>query len=100
MTTKSNTSCWYVYIVRCKDQTLYTGIARDIEKRLAQHNSGRGARYTRGRAPVELVFVEAMLSHGDALRREYKIKQMSLSRKLEMIEDCDLARSDKQFISH
>jgi putative endonuclease len=54
---------------------------------MEQHNCGQGAKYTRGRGPVELVFVEEMPSHGDALRREYQIKRMSLSRKLNMIED-------------
>lgn len=87
MTLKPNPNQWYVYIVRCADRTLYTGIARDLEKRLAQHNKGRGARYTRGRAPVDLVFVEGMPTHGDALRREYQIKRMTLSRKLKMIEE-------------
>ncbi|MCU7918477.1 MAG: GIY-YIG nuclease family protein [Candidatus Thiodiazotropha sp. (ex Dulcina madagascariensis)] len=76
---------WCVYILRCADQTLYTGIAKDLSKRLAQHNKGAGAKYTRGRAPVELVFVESVQSHGDALRREYTIKRMSTAAKQNMI---------------
>jgi putative endonuclease len=83
---------WYVYILQCSDRTLYTGIAKDIEKRLAQHNSGTGARYTRGRAPVELVFVEGMRCHGDALRREYQIKRMSRAQKRKIIEASNPAK--------
>ncbi|MEW8119526.1 MAG: GIY-YIG nuclease family protein [Candidatus Thiodiazotropha sp.] len=77
---------WYVYILQCSDRSLYTGIAKDLEKRLVQHNSGTGAKYTRGRTPVELVFAEGMRCHGDALRREYQIKRMSLAQKRKMIE--------------
>ena len=67
---------WQVYIVRCGDDTLYTGIARDAEKRFAQHQAGRGARYTRGRGPLALVYVEAASSHGEALRREAGIRRL------------------------
>ncbi|MET0068911.1 MAG: GIY-YIG nuclease family protein [Candidatus Thiodiazotropha sp.] len=77
---------WTVYMVRCADRTIYTGIARDLVRRVAEHNSGSGAKYTRGRAPVELVFAEDLNSHGEALRREYEIKQMSRARKLRLIE--------------
>lgn len=67
---------WQVYILRCGDGTLYTGIARDAEKRLAQHRAGRGARYTRGRGPLEMVLVEGVASHGEALRREAAIRRL------------------------
>ncbi len=67
----------FVYIVRCADGTLYTGYARDPIARVATHNRGRGARYTRGRGPVRLVYSEACASHGDALRRERAVKQLS-----------------------
>ncbi|MCU7906000.1 MAG: GIY-YIG nuclease family protein [Candidatus Thiodiazotropha sp. (ex Epidulcina cf. delphinae)] len=77
---------WCVYILRCADRTLYTGIAKDLSKRLAQHNKGAGAKYTRGRIPVELVFAETAQSHGDALRREYAIKRMSATAKQKMID--------------
>ncbi|MBT3048567.1 MAG: GIY-YIG nuclease family protein [Candidatus Thiodiazotropha sp.] len=77
---------WTVYMVRCADRTIYTGIAKDLGRRVAEHNSGSGAKYTRGRAPVELVFAEDLNSHGEALRREYEIKQMSRARKLRLIE--------------
>ncbi|MBT2971188.1 MAG: hypothetical protein B6D72_03755 [gamma proteobacterium symbiont of Ctena orbiculata] len=77
---------WHVYMVRCADRTIYTGIAKDVVRRVAEHNSGSGAKYTRGRAPVELVFAEAVNSHGEALRREYEIKQMNREQKLRIIE--------------
>ncbi|MFN0135433.1 MAG: GIY-YIG nuclease family protein [Phycisphaerae bacterium] len=67
---------WHVYIVRCADGTLYTGIAIDVEQRCETHNRGRGARYTRSRLPVRVVYVESSASRGDALRREYAIKAL------------------------
>lgn len=72
---------WIVYIVRCADHTLYTGVATDLDARLAQHNAGRGAKYTRGRAPVELVYREAVAGRSAALRRESAIKRMPASAK-------------------
>ncbi len=72
-------SNWYVYIVRCADSSLYTGIAMDIERRVGEHNAGRaaGARYTRGRRPVRLVYQERHASRSSACRREYEIKRLS-----------------------
>jgi putative endonuclease len=67
---------WYVYIVRCADHTLYTGVAKDLLERIAAHNDGRGAKYTRQRLPVKLVYSEAALDRGAALRREWEIKQL------------------------
>jgi putative endonuclease len=64
----------FVYIVRCADDTLYTGCARNPREREHLHNSGRGARYTCGRRPVRLIYSEAFESRGDALRREYQLK--------------------------
>lgn len=75
----------YVYILRCADGTLYTGYARDPYAREAAHNAGRGARYTSGRRPVCLVYVEARPSHGDALRREREIKRSSRAEKRALI---------------
>jgi predicted GIY-YIG superfamily endonuclease len=72
---------WHVYIVRCSDETLYTGIARDVEARIAQHNAGSGARYTRSRLPVELVYREAAADRSAALKREYAIKGLSAAAK-------------------
>ena len=70
-------SQWYLYILRCRDNTLYTGITTDVEKRLEAHRSGKGAKYTRGRAPLELVYRETCGSHSDALKREAEIKKFS-----------------------
>jgi putative endonuclease len=68
---------WHVYVVRCADTTLYTGIARDLQARINQHNTGRGAKYTRGRLPVTLIYQEAAADRGAALRREHEIKRMA-----------------------
>jgi putative endonuclease len=75
----------FVYIVRCADGTLYTGYARDPKARVTAHNTGRGARYTSGRRPVRLVYAESCESIGDALRREYALKQWSRTRKERLI---------------
>lgn len=75
----------FVYIVRCADGTLYTGYARDPQARVRAHDLGRGARYTSGRGPVRLVYVEGCRSRGAALRREYELKQLSRARKLALI---------------
>ena len=77
-------SAWFVYIVRCADHTLYTGITTDVERRLAEHNGegGLGARYTRSRRPVALAYVEPAVSRADAARREAAIKLLDRARKL------------------
>jgi homocysteine S-methyltransferase len=85
-------SQWHVYIVRCSDQSLYTGIAKDVCARVAQHNAGKGARYTRGRLPVELVYREAIGEHGAALRREIAIKRLRASDKKRLIGHTDPER--------
>ncbi len=73
---------WYVYMLRCGDGTLYTGITDDVEKRLAVHRSGKGAKYTRGRGPLELVYTEPQPDKSAALRRERAIKALTRSKKL------------------
>ena len=73
---------WYVYILRCGDGTLYTGITDDVERRLAAHRSGKGAKYTRGRGPLELVHTEELEDKSTALKREAQIKKLSRSQKL------------------
>lgn len=74
---------WYVYMVRCSDGTLYTGITNNLEKRVAAHNSGpNGARYTRSRRPVELVFAEQAGSKSNAAKREYQIRRLPRAKKL------------------
>ncbi|MCE7901774.1 MAG: GIY-YIG nuclease family protein [Gammaproteobacteria bacterium PRO9] len=70
------TAGWHVYIVRCADRSLYTGIARDPDRRVAQHNAGTGAAYTRARRPVVLVYREPAADRGTALRREAEIKRL------------------------
>jgi putative endonuclease len=76
----------YVYILECADKTLYTGCAINIEKRIREHNKSRaGARYTRGRRPVKLVYVELCSSHSKALRREAEIRKLSRVQKLLLI---------------
>ncbi len=75
---------WHVYIVRCADSTLYTGITKDIESRLARHNAGQGAKYTRGRLPVCLIYQEVAENRGAALRRELEIKRLPLAEKQQL----------------
>ena len=76
---------WYVYVLRCRDDSLYTGIARNVDKRLAMHNRGTAAKYTRGRGPVELVYTQACPDKSAALRRELEIKALPRQKKLELI---------------
>ena len=84
---------WQVYIVRCADDSLYTGIARDLERRIAEHNAnnGPGASYTRSRRPVTLVYQEAAADRSTASKREYRIKQLSRAEKLALIENSGAA---------
>lgn len=76
----------YVYMLRCADGSLYTGWTNDMEKRLKAHQSGQGAKYTRSRGPVELVYSEELTDKSEALKREYAIKQLSHMEKLKLIE--------------
>ncbi len=76
---------WYVYILRCRDGSLYCGIATDVTARLEVHRSGKGAKYTRGRGPLELVYTEECADKSTALKRELEIKAMSREKKLELI---------------
>lgn len=77
----------YIYIVRCKDGSLYTGYAKDIEQRVAKHNSGQGAKYTKIRRPVELVYQEVFDTKSEAMKREYEIKTFSRQEKLQLISE-------------
>ena len=78
---------WFVYLVRCQDDTLYCGIATDLARRLAEHNSAdKGAKYTRGRRPVQLVHAEEVASRAQATQREGRIKRMSRSEKMKLIQ--------------
>ena len=78
---------WQLYILRCGDGTLYTGIAVNAEKRLAAHRSGRGAKYTRGRGPLELVYLEQCPTHSDALRRELEVKKLTREEKEMLLQN-------------
>jgi len=78
---------WKLYILRCGDGTLYTGITTDVEKRLEAHQSGKGAKYTRGRSPLELVYREACGDHSAALKRELEIKALTREQKEKLIRE-------------
>lgn len=75
---------WFVYLLRCVDGTLYTGITKDVCRRIRQHNDGTASRYTRSRRPVALVYQEAYASRGAALRQEAAIKALPRRRKVSM----------------
>ena len=80
--TKSPTRTWYVYILRCADGSLYTGITTDLTRRTRQHNDGTASRYTRSRRPVKLVYQERRRSQSSALKREAAIKKLTRRQKL------------------
>ena len=75
----------YMYIVRCSDDTLYTGWTNHLEERIEAHNRGKGARYTRSRRPVELVYFESFATKEEAMSREFKVKRLTRAEKLRMI---------------
>lgn len=79
---KSN---WRVYLLNCADQTLYCGITKDLESRLLSHNTGRGARYTRGRLPVSVAAVSSEMTKADALRLEMRVKKLPAARKIDAL---------------
>lgn len=83
----------YVYIIECKDGTWYTGYTNNVEKRLDMHNEGKGAKYTRGRGPVQLVWQEAFGSKTDALKQEYALKRLTRSKKEQYV----MERSDNVY---
>ncbi len=77
---------YYVYMLECADGTLYVGSTNDVEKRVAVHNEGKtGAKYTKPRRPVRLVYSESLQTKGDALRREWELKQLTRAQKLELV---------------
>jgi len=75
----------YVYVLRCGDDTLYTGYTTDVERRVAEHDAGDGAKYTRGRTPVDLVHVESFATRSAAMQREHEIKQLSRAEKERLV---------------
>lgn len=76
---------WHLYILECGDGTLYTGITDDVQRRLEQHRCGKGAKYTRGRGPLTLVYTEECGTRAEASRREYAVHHMNRAEKLKMI---------------
>lgn len=77
----------HVYVLNCADETLYTGYTTNVERRVAEHNAGEGAKYTRGRTPVEVVHVESYETRSAALSREHEIKQLSRAEKVRLVRD-------------
>ena len=82
---------WTVYIVKCSDKTFYTGITNNIKLRLETHNLGKGAKYTKSRLPVILVYLEPVDDKSSALRREIEIKKLNRSQKINLINSTDLS---------
>ena len=76
---------WHAYILKCKDGTFYTGIINDLKSRIKQHNLGNGAKYTRGRGPVKLVYSEQCADRSTALKREAEIKKLTRSQKKNLL---------------
>ena len=87
---------WFVYLVQCADGSLYCGISSDLERRLACHNRGTGAKYTRSRRPVKLLAAGAGMSKSEALKLEYRIKQTPADRKVSVLQNAgqSLCRAD------
>ena len=93
----------YVYMIRCKDGSLYTGWTNNLEKRFRNHCEGKGAKYTRGRGPLELVYYEVFEDKKDAMKREYAIKQLKKSEKEKLINyksDKNLTNLEKKIIDN
>jgi putative endonuclease len=78
---------WFVYIIACKDNSLYVGITNDIEERIKSHNLGQGCRYTKSRCPVKLLFCEMQKNRSSATKREMEIKKFSRSKKLKLVRN-------------
>lgn len=86
----------YTYIVKCSDNSLYTGWTNNLEKRIQDHNAGKGAKYTKSRLPVELMYFEIFDTKEEAMSREYAIKQLSRLQKLKLIEQRqDISADDR-----
>lgn len=82
----TNSAAWFVYILECKDRSLYTGITTDVERRVREHNAGKlGARYTRTRRPVQLVYFEELDNRSNASKREWEIKKLNRQQKNSLI---------------
>ncbi|MFC1615999.1 GIY-YIG nuclease family protein [Patescibacteria group bacterium] len=87
---------WYVYIVKCCDQTFYTGITKDLKRRIKEHNNSKlGAKYTMGRRPVKLVYAQEVKNKSEAAKEEYRIRNLSKKEKYEIIDDFQARKSQK-----
>jgi putative endonuclease len=84
---KTSNNKWSVYIVECRDKSLYTGITNNLEKRIETHNSGKGAKYTRARRPIKLKYYEEIENKSLALKREFAIKQLTRAQKNQLINN-------------
>ena len=84
---KKKASAWVLYVLKCRDNTLYTGITSDVSRRVHQHNNGTASRYTRSRLPVKLIFSEPCRNRSQALKKEYAMKQLSRKEKNAYISD-------------
>lgn len=76
---------WFVYVLLCEDESLYTGISNNLEKRFLDHKNGKGGRYTRSHKPVKLIYQEKVLTHSEALKREAEIKSWSRNKKIKIL---------------
>lgn len=79
---------WKVYLLRCSDNSMYCGITNNLDARIAKHNAGTASKYTRSRLPVRLLAVTGGLSKSNALKLEYRIKQLSAGKKIEALNEC------------
>lgn len=86
---------YFVYVIRCKGGSLYTGIAKDVDERFKAHRAGEGARYTRAYPPDRIIYIERKLNKSNALRREAEIKKMTRAEKLKLIRRRELAGRKK-----
>lgn len=80
---------WYLYLLRLSDDSLYCGITKDLERRLREHRQGRGAKYVKGRLPLELVYLEEHETRKEVMRRELEVKRFSKERKEELVQSWD-----------
>jgi len=83
---------WHVYIIECKDEKLYTGITNNLNRRLSEHNSGNGGRFTKFRRPVKLVYYQEVLNKSEALKKEIEIKKLARSEKLSLVRSFGFSR--------
>ena len=93
---RGRTVRWSLYVAECSDGSLYTGITKDVEARIAAHNAGKGAKYTATRTPVRLLFQESQAGYSAALRREYQVKSLPKERKIRFIEGEKLRRPHRK----